>query len=98
MIKLEGINKIYTVADGEVKALDDVSLTLPKTGLVLITGSNGCGKSTLLNIIGGLDIPTSGDIEIEGVDLKGVSNNNKALRLRAEKISYVFQASNLSRI
>lgn len=95
MIKLKGISKTYTVADGEVKALDDVSLTLPKTGLVLITGSNGCGKSTLLNIIGGLDIPTSGDIEIEGVDLKGVSNNNKALRLRAEKISYVFQASNL---
>lgn len=95
MIKLEGIFKTYNVADGEVKALDDVSLTLAKRGLVLITGSNGCGKSTLLNIIGGLDVPTSGEIGIEGVELKGVHDNKKALRLRAEKISYVFQASNL---
>ena len=67
MIELKNITKIYKGKGGvSVKALDDVSLTLPDKGMVFILGKSGCGKSTMLNILGGLDYPTSGELTVKG--------------------------------
>ena len=66
MIKVENLTKIYSNKKLTVKALDDISFTLPNTGMVFILGKSGSGKSTLLNMIGGLDNFTSGEITIDG--------------------------------
>ena len=65
MLKLKNVRKEYIDDRKEkVVALDDVNLTFPETGLVVITGTSGCGKTTLLNILGGLDKPTVGEVHI----------------------------------
>ena len=66
MIKLSGINKIYRTDEIETQALEHVNLEVKKGEFVSIMGPSGCGKSTLLNIMGLLDAPTSGSIEING--------------------------------
>ncbi len=89
MLKLVNIKKEF---QGKV-VLNDISLELPNKGLVLLSGQNGSGKTTLLNIIGGLDTPTSGYIEI---DNKKLSLKEKDLcKYREEYISYIFQDNNL---
>ena len=67
MIKLTGINKIYRTNEIETLALENVNLDVVKGEFVSIMGPSGCGKSTLLNIMGLLDAPSSGKIEINGV-------------------------------
>ena len=66
MIKLTGINKIYRTEEIETQALENVNLEVQKGEFLSIMGPSGCGKSTLLNIMGLLDSPTSGTIEING--------------------------------
>ena len=66
MIKLTGINKIYRTEEIETQALENVNLEVQKGEFLSIMGPSGCGKSTLLNIMGLLDTPTSGSIEING--------------------------------
>ena len=66
MIKLTGINKIYRTDEIETQALENVNLEVQKGEFLSIMGPSGCGKSTLLNIMGLLDTPTSGTIEING--------------------------------
>ena len=66
MIKLSGINKVYRTDEIETQALEHVNLEVKKGEFVCIMGPSGCGKSTLLNIMGLLDAPTSGSIEING--------------------------------
>ena len=66
MIKLTGINKIYRTEEIETQALENVNLEVQKGEFLSIMGPSGCGKSTLLNIMGLLDSPTSGSIEING--------------------------------
>ena len=66
MIKLVGINKIYRTNEIETVALEDVNLTVNKGEFLSIMGPSGCGKSTLLNIMGLLDTPTGGSIEVAG--------------------------------
>ena len=66
MIKLSGINKIYRTDEIETQALEHVNLEVKRGEFVSIMGPSGCGKSTLLNIMGLLDAPTSGSIEING--------------------------------
>lgn len=70
MIKLVGINKIYRTNEIETVALEDVNLTVNKGEFLSIMGPSGCGKSTLLNIMGLLDTPTGGSIEVAGQELK----------------------------
>lgn len=71
MIKLTGINKIYRTNEIETVALENVNLEVNKGEFLSIMGPSGCGKSTLLNIMGLLDAPTSGTIEIAGTKVDG---------------------------
>lgn len=94
MINLLQISKEYALSgDNKVEALRDVSLSIPDTGLIAIVGKSGSGKTTLLNIIGGIDIPTSGKIEVDGEELK---YTNRRLDLyRNYVVGLVFQDYNL---
>ena len=94
MIRLSGIEKIYQTKTIETVALADVNLTIGRGEFVSIMGPSGCGKSTLLSIMGLLDEPTSGTIEIAGRPVKSYSDRELA-RLRNEQIGFVFQSYHL---
>ncbi len=94
MIKLENITKIYKMGDNEVRALDGVSLHIKPHEFVSVIGPSGSGKSTLMNVIGGLDVPTSGKYFIDGVDASEMTDNELA-DLRNRKIGFIFQQYNL---
>ncbi len=84
----------YKVFKKAFKALNDINLDIEKNEFVLILGPSGSGKSTLLNIIGGMDVPTSGSVIIDSKEI--TKYNDKALRkFRREKIGFVFQNYNL---
>ncbi len=93
MIQLSGVSKRFNGKRGVV-ALDNVWFHVPRGEMVSIVGPSGSGKSTLLNLIGGLDRPTSGEIEIDGERLGGLSDDNLT-RLRRDKIGFIFQFFNL---
>ena len=78
MIKLTGINKIYRTEEIETQALENVNLEVQKGEFLSIMGPSGCGKSTLLNIMGLLDSPTSGTIEINGTRTENMSDKELA--------------------
>lgn len=94
MLEIKGLDKRYIAGDETTVALDRVSLTLPDSGLVLITGKNGSGKSTLLNMIGLIDSPDEGSIRLNGEDITGLKGK-AADEYRRRKISYIFQSANL---
>ena len=95
MIKLQHITKKYVVAQNEhIIALNDISLRLKETGLVVITGTSGCGKTTLLNILGGLDRPTSGEVHLDRVRIDN-QNENWWDAFRGSNIGFVYQDFNL---
>jgi putative ABC transport system ATP-binding protein len=94
MIQLESVSKIYRTGDVEVRALDDVSLTIGEGELVAIMGASGSGKSTMMNILGCLDVPTSGRYLLDGVDVATLDDDQLA-DIRGRKIGFVFQAYNL---
>jgi len=94
MIVLDRVSKIYRGADGEVRALDDLSLTVEKGQFVAVHGPSGCGKSTLLLTVGGMVRPTAGSVQIDGRDLYALSGAGRA-RLRAERVGFVFQLFHL---
>ena len=94
VIKTEDIRKTYSMGEVEVKALDGVSVTIGKGEMLSITGPSGSGKSTLMNIIGCLDVPTSGRIEIDGVCTSGLGERDLSL-IRGRKVGFVFQQYNL---
>src|SRR3989441_7667788 len=93
MISLKKVSKVF---EGKRKAvaLEKVDLQIEKGQVVSIVGPSGSGKSTLLNLIGGLDRPTSGEIEIEGKKLGELSDDDLT-RVRRDKIGFVFQFFNL---
>ena len=70
MLEVKNLSKIYKTKGGDVKALDNVSVTFPEKGMIFLLGKSGSGKSTLLNICGGLDSPTSGEIIVKGKSSK----------------------------
>ena len=88
------LSKIYRVGEVEVHALRSVDLDLYRGEMVVILGPSGSGKSTLLNIVGGLDIPTSGRVAFRDHDLTGASDNDLT-RFRREHVGFVFQFYNL---
>ncbi len=94
MIKLAGINKIYRTDEIETQALENVNLTVEQGEFLSIMGPSGCGKSTLLNIMGLLDTPTSGSIEIAGTTVDGMSDKALAA-FRNEKLGFIFQSFHL---
>ena len=90
MIRLIKINKLFYTDDVETQAVKELSLTINKGEFVSIMGPSGCGKSTLLNIMGLLDSPTSGDIEIDGINVCGMSDKELA-HFRNQKLGIIFQ-------
>ncbi len=94
VIKLDKVTKIYDAAKIPVQALDEVNLEIEAGEFTAIVGPSGSGKTTLLNIIGGLDRPTSGDIEVGGVDVDQLSDN-RLIDFRKDHIGFVFQSYNL---
>ena len=94
LIHLEGLSKVYRVGDQEIRALDEVNLRIDEGEFIAIIGSSGSGKSTLMHLLGCLDTPTAGRMEICGKDLAKASNDELA-RVRNREIGFVFQAFNL---
>jgi len=94
MIGLENVTKCYSTIDGEVRALDGVSLDVAVGEFVAVRGPSGCGKSTLLNLIGGLALPTAGRVVVDGRDISSLSAADRA-HFRAAKVGFVFQMFHL---
>ena len=94
MIKLSGINKIYRTNEIETLALENVNLDVAKGEFVSIMGPSGCGKSTLLNIMGLLDAPSSGKIEINGTSVESMKDKELAA-FRNKTLGFVFQSFHL---
>jgi putative ABC transport system ATP-binding protein len=93
-ISVNQVTRTYRRSNGPLQALAEVSLHVPQGQLVGLVGSSGAGKSTLLNIIGGLDLPTSGQIIVGGTDLGTLDDAALAL-YRRQTVGFVFQAANL---
>lgn len=94
LIELKDIYKIYPMGDEEVRALDGVSLTIDQGEFVAIVGSSGSGKSTAMNIIGCLDVPTSGSYRLNGVDVSTMGDDQQA-EIRNKMLGFIFQQYNL---
>ena len=91
---MKNVTKIFGEGDTEVRALDNVSLTINRGEFVLIVGSSGSGKSTLLNMIGLLDGPTNGRIILDGTETTQLSDSQIS-EYRNKKLGFIFQFSNL---
>lgn len=94
VIDLQGIKREFIVGDETVHALRGVSFSIKEGEFVTIMGSSGSGKSTLLNILGCLDTPTAGEYYLDGISVRKMSKNKRAI-LRNRKIGFVFQNYNL---
>ena len=93
-LELRHVSKIYGSGPSEVHALSEVDLTVERGELVAVMGPSGSGKSTLLTIGGSLEVPTSGQVLVEGTELADISRSDRA-KLRRRSIGYVFQDFNL---
>lgn len=94
IISLKGINKVYRTNEIETLALENVNLEVEKGEFISIMGPSGCGKSTMLNIMGLLDTPTSGTIEICGNNIKDF-NDREMAKFRNKTLGFVFQSFHL---
>ncbi len=94
ILKCEGIRKVYGVGTNQVIALDKLDLSVEKGEFVAIVGASGSGKSTLLHIIGSVDKPTEGKVEVDGVDISTL-NQTQAAIFRRRKVGLVYQFYNL---
>lgn len=94
LIELKDIYKVYQMGEEEVRASDGITLTIFRGEFVAIVGKSGSGKSTLMNIIGALDVPTSGDYFLGGEDVGNMSDNQLAA-IRNKMIGFIFQQYNL---
>ncbi len=93
-IGVVGLSMDYAVPDGRVRALEDVSLTVEPGRSLAVVGPSGCGKSTLLGILGGLEVPTSGEVHIGGHLVSSMPDQARAA-LRRRAFGFVFQQDNL---
>ncbi len=93
-LKIENLCKVYGKGENQVTALDHVSLTIEKGEFTAIIGSSGSGKSTLLHIIGGVDVPTSGKVYLDGQDVYAQSNEKLAI-FRRRQVGLIYQFHNL---
>jgi putative ABC transport system ATP-binding protein len=94
IIRLDAVTKIYPMPAGDVLALDRLSLEIRPGEFIAIMGPSGSGKSTLLNLIGCLDVPTTGDIQVGGRSVRALSDDELTV-LRRDHIGFVFQQFNL---
>ncbi|MBR3024712.1 MAG: ABC transporter ATP-binding protein [Oscillospiraceae bacterium] len=94
LLKIENLCKVYGKGENEVRAVDNVSFTVPKGQMTAIVGASGSGKSTLLHMIGAVDRPTSGKIYLDGQDI--FAQNNKELAIfRRRQVGLIYQFYNL---
>jgi len=94
VIKVENITKVYTETAVPVHALNGISFEIQEGEFTAIVGPSGCGKTTLLNILGGLDHPTSGRVEVSKIDITEMKDRD-LIDFRLKNIGFVFQAYNL---
>lgn len=94
MIQLSYINKVYKTKHSEVDALKDINLSFSETGLVFVLGKSGCGKSTLLNILGCLDLPTSGEFVVDDTNVS-LMKESELDYFRNYNVGFIFQDYNL---
>lgn len=94
IISTHGLKKYYFVGESTVKALDGVDMTVNKGESVCIAGRSGSGKSTMLNMLAGLELPTSGTVQVAGKRLESM-NEKARIRFRRDDIGFVFQSYNL---
>ena len=94
MIEFKDIYKIYSTGETEVRAVDGISFVIEKGEFVAIVGKSGSGKSTCMNIIGALDVPTSGTYLLNGVNVGSLSDNQLAT-IRNKMLGFIFQQYNL---
>jgi ABC-type lipoprotein export system ATPase subunit len=91
IIEIKGLEKHFRSGGNEVKAVDGVTIGIPRGKMVALRGSSGSGKTTLLNLIGALDRPSAGSIVVDGVDVSKV-NGNAEVKYRLQKVGFVFQS------
>ena len=94
LIEIQEMCKIYNPGENEVRALDHVNLTINKNEFVAIIGQSGSGKSTLMNMLGCLDVPTSGTYILNGQDVSGLTDDELS-DIRNREIGFIFQGFNL---
>ena len=94
LIEVKDLKKYYGSGDTLVKALDGINLSVEQGEFVSIVGTSGSGKSTLLHMLGGLDRPTSGSVQVEEKDISGLKDEELTI-FRRRKIGFVFQSYNL---
>ena len=94
LIDVRNVYKIYNPGENEVRALDGVSLTIDRHEFVAIIGQSGSGKSTLMNMLGLLDVCTSGEYYLDGIDVSGMSDDELS-EIRNKEIGFIFQGFNL---
>ena len=94
VLRIENLTKKYGKGQNQVTAIDNISFSVEKGEFVAIVGPSGSGKSTLLHLLGGADIPTSGKVFIEGMDMYAMNENQLSI-LRRRKVGFIFQAYNL---
>jgi len=94
MLKVQNLTKEFSSGDQKVKAVKDVNMVVPSGVFSAIVGKSGSGKSTLLSLLGALDKPTSGTIEVENEDITKM-NDSKLIKYRRNKIGFIFQSYNL---
>lgn len=94
ILQAKNLRKVYGSGESEVVALDGVDLSVEKGEFLAIVGTSGSGKSTLLNLLGGLDVPTSGSVVMDGKQLELLSDDELTI-FRRRKIGFVFQQFNL---
>lgn len=94
IIRINNLIKVYNKAQVPVHAVNDICLNIEEGEFIAIVGPSGSGKTTILNMIGGLDTPTSGSIEIDGIKMENLSKSEK-INFRLHNIGFIFQAYNL---
>ena len=94
LIEVKDIYKIYNPGENEVRALDGITLSIDRGEFVAIVGQSGSGKSTLMNMLGLLDIPTSGTYMLDGVDVSSMTDDELS-EIRNKQIGFIFQGFNL---
>jgi len=94
VIKITNLTKTYNETQVPVHAVNGISLTIEKGEFTAIVGPSGCGKTTLMNMIGGLEVPTSGNVEINGLEISKLKSN-ELINFRLNNIGFIFQSYNL---